>query len=96
MPLASEVEDQVWEPSRLPGPKWGGKCYMCSRNPLIPEGPSPFTSSLLLCSLPPMPLGPTWPEGALEGWGTGLEAQQACWGPSLETQQASWGPSGQG
>ena len=42
----------------------------------------PPHSPLLFFSPPPMPWGPTWPEGAPEGRGLGLEIHQAPQGPS--------------
>ena len=42
------MEDQAWEPSRLPGARVGGRNTLCaSPDPPILEGPSPSNSHLL-------------------------------------------------
>lgn len=81
------VEDPTWEPSRLPVAQVGGGNASCvSPDPPVLEGPCPFTSvPLPPSSLPPLPLGPKWLEGASE-----------VRGPSMGAQQDPQDPSGQG
>ena len=70
------AEDQVQDPSWLPGQEWAGEVLDAfPSNPPILEGPSPL-ASLLLPTPCPMPLGPTQPEGAPEGRGPDPEAHR--------------------
>ena len=78
MPLALEGRAPGQVPSRLTGPEWAGEMLgMFPPDPLISEGPSPLSSLLLPLT---MPLGPMWPEGALDSRGPDPEAQWASWG----------------
>ena len=75
--------DQTWKPNRLPRAKWAGE--MPTRPPLILRSwgfPRHHLSPLSRSSLPPTPLGPARPEGALENRGPGPGAQQASRGLS--------------
>ena len=81
MPLASEGGGPVLGPQRAPGPEWVGEMLGMVPHPPFLEGPS-LLAPPLPPPLPSTPLGPTWPEGPLDGRGPSLVAHPASRGPS--------------